>query len=400
MDGDGDVSRGRVSFEDGGTSARRMEMRAQEELDVEDYFSEGRNGSVVSSSPSRNAGLSIKIPPSQIKVNIAFTALQYLPMPVLVLSSAKTVVLANEAMGRLFGIDVEAEPEPELNGDEESRALHSLDSKEIRTATDVLYGQTLAQLGIDLLQNGSAVFMAWEDFLETIVDDASKAQCSTTQLNTFHARKDHDATPTMSGVATKRPGSAASSTHRSQSGRSKAEVHDAVVDVVFSTDRDSRTGLPRASRHDTSCHVQANLIISVWADEDEQYFTLTFTAARNEVAQTSVPKTTTRTVARSATGITNSTLGSGLSSGSSSNESSQRRSADRGTPTTSSSNLASPLGQPRVSFPPMGPPTKSTSASAPTMFSKTNRMKDAILNSMSIPAYALWKGEYRLCKME
>ncbi|KYK58262.1 hypothetical protein DCS_05275 [Drechmeria coniospora] len=35
---------------------------------------------------------------------LAFSALRYLPMPVLVLNSLETVVLANEAMGRMLGI--------------------------------------------------------------------------------------------------------------------------------------------------------------------------------------------------------------------------------------------------------------------------------------------------------
>lgn len=46
-----------------------------------------------------------------------------------------------------------------------------------------------------------------------------------------------------------------------------------------------------------------------------------------------------------------------------------------------------------MNFPPRGPPAKSSAASAPTIFSKTNRLKDAILNSMNLPAYAMWKDE-------
>ena len=81
------VGRGRVSFEDRMT-ARRLSVLPHDEIQAQDYFS-ADGGSVRDDiSPSR-APLSIRIPPSQAKTEMAFTALQYLPMPVLVLSSAK-----------------------------------------------------------------------------------------------------------------------------------------------------------------------------------------------------------------------------------------------------------------------------------------------------------------------
>jgi PAS domain-containing protein len=67
---------------------------------------------------------------------IAFAALQNLPMPLIVLSSLKTIVLANEAMGRLLG----------LRRDSASSQQESV--------IDVLQGQTLSQIGIDMLQDG------------------------------------------------------------------------------------------------------------------------------------------------------------------------------------------------------------------------------------------------------
>jgi hypothetical protein len=74
----------------------------------------------------------------------ALTALQYLPVPVLVLSSEKTVVVANEAMGRLLGIDFE------------STAYHDF------SISEVLQDKTMGELGIDILQNGSPLMMTWE----------------------------------------------------------------------------------------------------------------------------------------------------------------------------------------------------------------------------------------------
>lgn len=74
----------------------------------------------------------------------SLTALQYLPIPLLVLSSAKSVVIANEAMGRLLGIDFE------------STAYHDF------SITEVLQDKTMSELGIDILQNGSPLLVSWE----------------------------------------------------------------------------------------------------------------------------------------------------------------------------------------------------------------------------------------------
>jgi hypothetical protein len=74
----------------------------------------------------------------------SLTALQYLPVPLLVLSSLKTVVLANEAMGRLLGIDFE------------STTLHDL------SISEVLLEKSIGDLGVDILQNGSPILVSWE----------------------------------------------------------------------------------------------------------------------------------------------------------------------------------------------------------------------------------------------
>lgn len=84
----------------------------------------------------------------------AFAALQYLPTPLLVLSSLKTVILANEAVGRLLGLDTLEESDvPGAGGDG--------DHEDIQVA-DLLRGQTLSQLGIDMLQDGQQIWVSWE----------------------------------------------------------------------------------------------------------------------------------------------------------------------------------------------------------------------------------------------
>ena len=379
------MSRGRVSFAEK-DAVRETRDSEQEEAQADDYFSvEGSVGDVRSPGRGRRASLSIRIPPRQHKADMAFAALQYLPMPVLVLSGEKTVVLANEAMGRLFGIDLDASPTPDEA--DAGDLLSQIESHESRSPSDVLFGATLAQLGVDLLLNGTPVFVAWGDFLETIVDDASRAQSSGTQLNTYHSQDtDKDTTPTS---RSRRSMSAASS---ARSG-TRTEVHDAVVDVVFSTNRDPMTGLPLVTRQDASAHVQAQMIVSVWATEDAVFYTLTFTAAKVEQASpaaTDGAKSTSRTVSRATTGLT---MSEALSSNSSSGSSGHKRAPNQpGTP-LSAGGLTSPHALPLMDFLPRGPPAKSSAAAPPTMFSKMNRLKDALMNSMNIPAYAMWKDE-------
>lgn len=385
------MSRSRVSFQE--------RQPADNDVGRDDYFTasgseDGLEEGTVSpmSAARQRAALSIRIPPPQMKADMAFAALQYLPMPVMVLSSSKQVVLANEAMGRLLGIDPDFVHEED---DVHLDALQRLASREVRSSSDILYGSTLSQLGFDLLQNGSPVFVAWEDFLETVVDDASRAQSSTTQLNMHHNKaKDTDTTPTGHQRHHKRSRSSGAASSRSSlscTSGVRTEVHDAVLSVVFSTHRDSRTGMPLAARTELTDHIQCQMIVSVWATEDEQFYTLTMTASSGTESSSSSEsaslKTTSRTVSRQATSSYSNSVPSGLSSNSSSGSASNNKRLIYQSPPTS--NFASPTV---AEFPPKGPPMKSTIA-APSMFAKTNKLKDALLNSVSIPAYAMWKDE-------
>lgn len=72
-------------------------------------------------------------------------------MPLLVLSSQKTVVLANEAIGRLLGLEVNAIVEDEDRG-----------PTAVLSVTDFLCDYSMSQLGIDVLQNGSPIWVNWD----------------------------------------------------------------------------------------------------------------------------------------------------------------------------------------------------------------------------------------------
>jgi PAS domain-containing protein len=107
----------------------------------EGYFAIGERARSVSPDSIRSDSMSIHLTtPSATTASLV--ALQYLPVPVLVLSSEKTVVLANEAMGRLLGIDFES--------------IQDL------SISEVLQDKTMGELGVDILQNGSPILVTWE----------------------------------------------------------------------------------------------------------------------------------------------------------------------------------------------------------------------------------------------
>lgn len=105
------------------------------------YFAMGERARSESPNSIRSDSMSMHLAEPSATM-ASFTALQYLPVPVIVLSAQKTVVLANEAMGRLFGIDFES--------------VHHL------SISEVLQDKTMGDLAVDILQNGSPIMITWE----------------------------------------------------------------------------------------------------------------------------------------------------------------------------------------------------------------------------------------------
>lgn len=167
----------------------------------------------------------------------------------------------------------------------------------------------------------------------------------------------------------------------------RTTVHDVSVEVVIAPlSRGSGGSLQKPERKTAYTNaMQASCIISMWSIEDTQYFTLTFTSTvAVESPHSSRPST--RVVNRSGT-----TAHFNKSRGSGSSSSSGRRS---GSTSNSNSKAVTPtLQQPE--FPPRGPPLKSRGdlSSTASLFQKATQLKDAILTSINMPAYAMWKDE-------
>ena len=94
---------------------------------------------------------SIDIPKMPAAAEAALAALQHFPTPLLVLSCRKTIILANGAMGRLLGLDTSHQHHSPKDG---SQAQYPLG--------DQLLGQSLSQLGVDMLQDGQRIWVNWE----------------------------------------------------------------------------------------------------------------------------------------------------------------------------------------------------------------------------------------------
>ena len=295
---------------------------------------------------------------------VALAALQYLPTPLLVLSSLKTIVLANEAMGRLLGIaNVE-----EQDGDNEA-------------ATDVLRGQTLSQIGVDMISEGAPVWVSWEKFLDTLVSSLTKDENGETTPGAS-GLKSGELTP-VAAPETLTPSVSRERKRGRSPGGGKTTIHDTVVDVIVTSQNSllAQRGQTRRSHTPKSpgAQVSCRMIISVWNIENQRFFTMSFTspAAQHHASHSHV-----------------------VPRAKSSQSTKSSRSAHSHTPSSSTSSSAVQSPSPSEgsastpnSFLPSGAPAKCTPPVAFNEFQKITRMKDVMLRATEIPLLAMWRDE-------
>jgi PAS domain S-box-containing protein len=304
--------------------------------------------------------LHLDIPRFPPPAELAISAMQYLPYPLLVLSSLKTLVMANEALGRLLGIE-----------DDDGDSV----SDDGISGVERLRGQTLSQLGIDMLQDGRPVWVTWDSFLDSLADGLG------THMSPESEFSEGDVTPTAER--------AEHSSRRSSANKNRSTAHDSVVEVIISSENISPSCFARSDQRPTGKHVFAKMIISVWEIEEERFFTMTFTSTDTNQASLPSSRGTSRQVVRAAK-HTSSRSGtqsspSSVSSGRSSNRGGSSNSSAITSPTNTSMS-SSP-------FPPLGPPTRTTLSNAPSSLQKVIMMKDALLDNTQVPILAMWKDE-------
>ncbi|KAL2210625.1 hypothetical protein CC79DRAFT_524736 [Sarocladium strictum] len=290
--------------------------------------------------------------PALSPAQLAFSAMQYLPVPVMILNNLKTVVQTNEAMARMLGLLVD--------GTEEDSSI----------VLDQLRGQTLSQVGIDMLQDGRPVWLTWDTFLDAMVDEMG-IRGATGDLR--RSPSDHgDATPT----AAPRP-----PTDTPTSGATPA-AQNAVVEVIITRKKMPKSisaNKPKGSV--SNQHIYAKMIINIWEVEEKQpFFTLTFTSSESRPSSLVQSK---KSIARPSLleaadrpSITNS------------NSSSVTSSRDSNSPSFHSPGIVTMSSSP---LPPMGPPAMASQSSTPSVLQKMLLIKDALLDHTEMPILAMWR---------
>ncbi|KAG6226021.1 hypothetical protein E4U26_002635 [Claviceps purpurea] len=290
---------------------------------------------------------------------LAISAMQYLPVPVLVLDDSKTVVLANEAMGRMMGLSLET----------------SSDGAPA-TAFEQLRGKSLSQVGIDMLQNGHPVWITWDTFLDGLLQDISTRP-------TVSDTQQPESDSTNSGLATPRgqkpPPITDTDTHQKPT---RLPSQDAVVEVIVARKKMAKSSFDGLYMSQSSDHVYAKMIITVWEAEDEQtFFNLTFTSTTSSASS---PTSSSKKF----TCNSNASESAEHEALAASNVSSVASSDDLNSPLFHGSGIITMSSSP---FPPTGPPSTSSHSSTPSFLQKIILMKDALIDNTQMPILAMWK---------
>ncbi|KAG9232421.1 hypothetical protein BJ875DRAFT_79625 [Amylocarpus encephaloides] len=351
-------------------SPLHMPPRQIDELDAlqtDDDFPKGRGQSPHTRLSASSSLLRRDTPRYLSPGEIALSAMRCLPYPLVVLNGLKAVVVANEAMGRLLGIEQDADS--------------TLSNDGVPTL-DRLRGQSLSQLGVDMVQDGKPVWVTWESFFGSLESDLISPPASESANNTMEDGEG-DQTPTTAERA--EPMS-----RKSTDSKTESAVNDAVVEVVITHSNVTAAALSRPFTMSAAMHTFAKMIITVWEIEGEKFFTLSFTSTESTQTTLPISHKHSKQVPRVAR---QHTIGS-ISSGSRSSPSSvsSGRSSNQGSSSNSSA-ITSPTNAPMSGspFPPFGPPSRSSTASAPSTLQKISTMKEALLDTTEVAILAMWK---------
>ena len=307
-----------------------------------------------------------KPPPS---AETALAALQYLYVPLLVLSNLKTVILANDAMGHLLGLQRSRDQATDGSTQEKDTSV-----------TDLLKGQFLSQIGIDMVQDGQPIWVSWERFLDVLAEEMdTKAALSAASVEQAEFSAIVDGESAAGGELGPVQQGASKTPPKSTTGA--PVVHDSAVDVIL-TSQVIRSSKQERVRHDApDRQVYARMVISVWALEGQRYFTLAFTKS-SEPKSSSPSQTQSRAVSQASKSI-------GVSPAASDGSEGQGRERCTICGAVKPAAQTSPTGQ---SLFLTSPPT-SHAAVTPSFLQKSSRMKKAMLDAMEIPIFVMWKDE-------
>lgn len=206
-------------------------------LKAQEYMN-GRRGS------GQSSNLHLHIPGMVSPADVAFSAMHYLPYPVIVLNSSKTVVLANEASARLLSVN-----------DGESEA------EEDQQPAERYKGQTLAQLGVDMMSDLKPVWVTWDLFLDSLSNEIN-VHCNAQE--SVSSECEGDVTPTAERADPQ-------NRFATNAEKKTSMVHDAVVEVVITAGSITastfagRTAKKMADRRKYSCDIFCSIHLVVFS---------------------------------------------------------------------------------------------------------------------------------------
>ncbi|KAL2133801.1 hypothetical protein VTI74DRAFT_1658 [Chaetomium olivicolor] len=311
---------------------------------------DGTSGLDGSGTPQlRPAAGPIRLPmPCVTPGQVAFSAMQFLPVPVLVLDRLKTVVLANEAMGKLLGMV--------------SHVTREADK--MVSVMDQLRGRSLSEVGIDLVQDVVPVWIDWDQFLDQAAVESGRRRAG-------HATRESPSCDNAAAPAdeTNSPGIPPS---------------DVAVEVLISPKGIDKSMLdPQRRPNWAAMQVHAKMIVSPWdTDENQTFFTLTFTDSGS--ASECPPTRPKNDVSLSPRVGTEKSAAATFSM-----PSSPASNTGSTSPSLRFDHRAVSLSP--TPFPPLGPPPPSSTSRAPSVLQKITIMKDALLDKIHTPILAMWK---------
>ncbi|KAI9755180.1 MAG: hypothetical protein M4579_004376 [Chaenotheca gracillima] len=286
--------------------------------------------SPASSPPAPFGSRSSDTKSSSSVVETAFAALEHLPMPVLVLGPQKKVVLANRRIRRILSVD---QGEPKVNLEE----LNIRDSPP-RHPTKTLLDQSLSQLAIDLRFKPSANHErreSWDHILDTTAKRAGDGRV----------------------ISEEEP-----------------QSEDVEADVILTL---PESQVSRPPTHDRGPAVSPPTLVgkatvASWTAANDRYWTLIFPSLQRITPSSVLP---TKEQTYQVPSVDERTLqpSNGTIYIASASES-----------TSSPSSLAASESIPKLSE------TRTPDSLSP-LHEKIVRMKDAIIDTMEIPVYVMWK---------
>ncbi|KAF8424493.1 hypothetical protein EV426DRAFT_547935, partial [Tirmania nivea] len=198
----------------------------------------------------------INMSPSAEMSALAFASLQLLPVPVMVLSQDKVVGFANEAMATLLDIVPEEIPWPRP------------DDWRPQSATDILRGKSLPEVGIEIRDEQSPGWESWR--WNMLLEGVVKEMRGASEQKTESHQDSHNGVDYDKKVPHPIPW------------RMSLDLRGATTNVVFrprGAHNNAGHEIPRENQMQTS----SQMSVTAWELNSEIYFTLTFTSIKHTV---------------------------------------------------------------------------------------------------------------------